>query len=234
METKKPLTFRHELKFLISEEEKEAIISRLSCLMQCDRHAKNGIYQIRSLYFDDQNESAYVDKLSGTSSRKKYRIRNYNFSDEVIRLERKRKEDAYINKVSVLLSKEETLQLMEGKFDFLLERDEPLCKDFYVECVINHMRPKVIVDYDREPYVYAAGDVRITFDSHIRAGVFKEDMFDPNLPTIEVLEPGQLIMEVKYTEFLPYVIRDLLPTADSAYMAASKYVMCLEKRKEFM
>ena len=96
------------------------------------------------------------------------------------------------------------------------------------------MKPKVIVDYERVPYVYPLGDVRITFDCHVRAGVFENDLFDQALPVLEVLEPHQLIMEVKYTEFLPEMIRDMLRVDNSIYTAASKYVLCLEKRKEIL
>ena len=66
----------------------------------------------------------------------------------------------------------------------------------------------------------------------MRAGLFNNDLFDAALPMAEVMEPGKLIMEVKYTEYLPELIRDVLPVADSAYVAYSKYTMCLEKKKE--
>lgn len=226
--------FRHELKYLISESEKELIAARLSCIMKADAHAKDGQYFIRSLYFDDQWENSYEEKLAGTNSRKKYRIRIYNLEDSIIRLECKRKEGQYINKISAKLSREETDMLLCGKFEFLLARKEPVCQEFFLECVVNRMKPSVIVDYEREPYVYPYGDVRITFDKHVRGGVFENDIFDKALPVMEVLEPHQLIMEVKYTEFLPEIIRDMLKVDDCIYTAASKYVMCLEKRKEFI
>lgn len=231
---KNKVKFRHELKFLISETEKEVIRSRLSAVMQRDSHAKNGMYFIRSLYFDDRMENAYEEKLAGTDERKKYRIRIYNLEDSVIRLECKRKEGQYINKISAGLTRQETDKLIAGEYDFLKMRKEQVCKDFYLECALNGMKPAVIVDYEREPYVYAYGDVRITFDEHVRGGVFEPQLFDKALPVMEVLEPGQLIMEVKFTEYLPELIRDLLQVDDCIYTAASKYVMCLEKRKEYV
>ena len=94
------MKFRHELKYFISEPEKQIITKRLSAIMQRDVHAKDGGYFIRSLYFDDRNEAAYEEKLAGTNERKKYRIRIYNLEDSVIHLECKRKEGQYINKIS--------------------------------------------------------------------------------------------------------------------------------------
>lgn len=231
---KNNLKFRHELKYFISETEKEVIARRLATIMQRDAHVKDGTYFIRSLYFDDREEAAYDEKLAGTNERKKYRIRIYNLEDKVIRLECKRKEGAYINKISAKLTREETDKLIAGEYEFLKERTEQICKDFYLECALNGMKPAVIVDYDREPYVYAYGDVRITFDEHVRGGVFEHSLFDKALPVMEVLEPGQLIMEVKFTEYLPEIIRDLLSVDDCIYTAASKYVLCLEKRKEYI
>ena len=231
---KNNLKFRHELKYFISEPEKEVIARRLSTVMQRDAHVKDVRYFIRSLYFDDQFENAYEEKLAGTNERKKYRIRIYNLEDSVIRLECKRKEGQYINKISAKLTREETDKLLRGEYHFLKDRQEQVCKDFYLECALNQMKPKVIVDYDREPYVYSFGDVRITFDEHVRSGVFEQELFDQALPVMEVLEPGQLIMEVKFTEYLPEIIRDLLQVDNCIYTAASKYVLCLEKRKEYI
>lgn len=237
--------FRHELKYLINEQEKNAIMERVCTFMQADAHAGDGShasrsraehlnsgYMIRSLYFDDCYERAYEEKLAGVESRKKYRIRIYNYSDSVIKLECKHKEGQYIHKTSAKLTKDETEQIIAGKYDFLAERTEQLCREFYFECALNGMRPKVIVDYDRIPFVYPYGDVRLTFDCGIRAGMFTDNIFDKRLPIMHVMEPGMLIMEVKFTEYLPELIRRLLPVADSAYMAYSKYTMCLEKQKE--
>ena len=232
MKSNTPPKFRHELKFLISEQEKELIEKRLELFMKRDAHVKDGCYTIRSLYFDDIWQSAYEEKMAGTSSRKKYRIRIYNNSDEVIHLERKRKEGQYIQKTSAKLTKEETKRLIAGDFSFLAKREEPLCQDFYREWLMNRMYPAVVVDYERVPFVYPYGDVRITFDMRVRAGLFTNNLFDAALPVAEVMEPGKLIMEVKFTEYLPELIRDVLPVADSAYMAYSKYTMCLEKKKE--
>lgn len=224
--------FRHELKFILSNWEAVAVKKRLEVLMRMDGHAGKEGYFIRSLYFDDMWNSAWKEKLSGTYSRKKYRIRIYDYQDSVIRLERKIKKGQYIQKVGAALSKKELDLLLKGKFFFLVDKEEEVLRDFYLECVKSRLKPAVVVDYERVPYVFPFGDVRITFDSHVRAGMFVSDLFDQSLPVFEVLEPDTLIMEVKFTEYLPEMIRDILPLADSAYVAASKYVLCLEKKEE--
>lgn len=224
--------FRHELKFLISEQEKLVLEKRLEVLMARDTHTEDGAYTIRSLYFDDIWQSAYEEKLAGVEARKKFRIRIYNNRDTSIRLEKKRKEGQYIQKTSVRMTREGAERVIAGDVGFLRDRAENLCQEFYLECRMNGLRPAVVVDYEREPFVYLYGDVRVTFDMHVRAGLYTDNLFDERLPMAEVLEPGQLIMEVKFTEYLPDMIRDILPVADSAYLAFSKYTMCLEKKKE--
>lgn len=225
--------YRHELKYLITYEQMEWIKKRLAMIMDADANAQNGSYMIRSLYFDDMWETAYSEKMAGTSSRKKYRVRCYNGSSDVIKLECKKKEGQYINKTAVSLSTDEFYRTLSGDIEDFKDSDHMLKREFYMQTMVNQMKPKVIVDYEREPYVYPFGDVRITFDKNVRVALSDYDIFNMELPTIEVLPKGQLIMEVKFTEYLPEIIRDILPREGTVHTAASKYVMCLEKQKEF-
>ncbi len=197
--------------------------------MALDKHVKQESYTIRSLYFDDYWNSAYEDKQAGVLIRKKYRIRIYNYTDQVIKLERKRKHGAYIYKEDAPLTKEEFYKILDGDYGFLLKSPHQLCREFYVECMANVLRPRTIVDYEREPWTLEAGTVRVTFDENIRAAVGSFDIFDANLPTLEVLEPEKLVLEVKYTEFYPDIIKEIIPADATEYTAVSKYVLCYDK-----
>ena len=228
------MAFRHELKFLISESEEKALQERWKPIISYDKHAGPTGYTIRSLYFDDYYEAALYDKLAGVNERQKYRIRIYDGRDDVIRLERKEKVGQYINKTGASLTLRELESLFCGNTSEFLSRSEKLCQDFYLEIVTNGLHPVVLVDYERVPFVFPYGDVRVTFDEHVRAGAWAGDLFDMDTPAYEALPPGVCILEVKFTEYLPDVVRDLLPTADAARVAASKYVMCLQKRAEML
>ena len=221
--------YRNEWKYLIDTAQKELVCRRLGEVLHLDDNAKNGGYMIRSLYFDDYFQTAYEEKDAGVLRRKKYRIRIYNCSDASIKLERKKKFGSYIFKESAKLTREEVYKILDGDYEFLLHSEQPLCREFFYECVSNLMRPRTIVDYDREPYVLDAGTVRITFDMDVRAAIGSYDIFDPTLPTLPVLQPGKCVMEVKYTEFLPRIVRDILPDRASEFTAVSKYVLCYEK-----
>lgn len=195
--------YRHELKYLISYGQKADLNLRLAPLLEQDSHARGGCYMIRSLYFDDYWNTAYQEKVDGVLMRKKYRIRIYDYSDRVIKLERKRKRDSWIYKEDASLTHGQFDRILAGDVGFLEHSEEPLCREFYVEYMSNVLRPRVIVDYEREPWILDAGTVRITFDMNVRAAVDGFDVFDRSLPTLPVLEPGKLVMEVKFTEFLP-------------------------------
>ena len=201
--------FRNEWKYLISTSEKELLELRMKHLLKKDPNAKGNGYMIRSLYFEDYFNSAYAEKESGVLMRKKF--------------------GSYIYKESAPLTKEEFYRILDGDYQFLLKSPYPLCREFYVECVSNLMRPRTIVDYDRVPWIMDEGTVRITFDSDVRAAVGSYNIFDPSLPTLPVLEPGKLVMEVKFTEMLPQIVRDLLPPNAQEFTAVSKYVLCYEK-----
>lgn len=221
--------FRHEWKYLISYGEYEALKVRLNPYFQLDPNAIGGEYLIRSLYFDDYYNSAYEEKDMGVFFRKKYRIRIYNYSDKAIKLERKIKNDKYIFKEAASLTRQQVYDILDGNYEFLLHSDKNLLREFYYECVSKVMRPRVIVDYDRTPYIMDGGTVRITFDKKVRAAVGGFDIFDATLPTLSALPSDKLILEVKYTEFLPQIVRDLCPPASSEFTAASKFVLCCDK-----
>ena len=221
--------FRNEWKYYLSLWDCQAQKERFQTVMRRDPHAVNGLYSIRSLYFDDYWNSSYNDKMSGVNYRQKYRLRIYNCSDSAILLERKIKLGNYIHKDSARLTRQEFEWIMEGRYDFLLKHDKRLCQEFWYECTSNLMRPKVIVDYEREPFILPEGDVRITFDSNVRAAAPENDLFDPSLPTYEMIPYGKTIMEVKFTEFLPAVIREVIPPGEQEFSAISKYTLCYEK-----
>jgi hypothetical protein len=224
------MQYRDELKYLISYADLAWIRARIGPLLKRDRHVnEHGFYTIRSLYFDDYNNTAYNDKLLGGIERQKYRIRIYNGSDGVINLERKSKWTSYVHKDLVNLSRTQFEEILRGEYDDLLRCPEPLFQIFYHECRTKMLRPRVIVDYEREPYVMDAGTVRITFDSHVRAAIGGWDIFDGRLATLELLDPGLLVMEVKFTKFLPSVVQRALPQNAADFSAVSKYTLACDR-----
>ena len=179
------LPARHELKYFINPAELAALRARLRGALQMDRHCVEGRpYVIRSLYFDDVDDTALVEKQAGVMHRDKYRIRIYNHSDKAIFLERKRKAGDLIQKSSVQITRRLCDQLVDGNPSGLYKANSPLLQDVYVQMRTRLLRPRVIVDYAREAYIHPAEEVRITFDLSLRSGLFSRDLFNPDLPTV--------------------------------------------------
>lgn len=226
------LKFRHELKFIINRQQYFIIRQRLKNLVQPDDHAStDGEYHIRSLYFDDYENSALSEKLGGFRDRHKYRIRIYNCSDHLIHFEKKIKCGDYIAKLKEPLDRDMYDAILSGDYEVLHQPDNPFAMELYLEMKQHLLRPRVIVDYVREPYVCENGNVRITFDKELRTGLHATDIFDPSLSPIPAIDDKHIIMEVKYDEYLPEYIRASVQMEGVRQQAASKYVICCKYLK---
>lgn len=218
-------SFRHELKYYISFADYLLLSKKLSATMLPDENANEyGEYRIRSLYFDDMANSALSEKLFGVGSRDKIRIRIYNGSDKLIKLERKHKEGGLICKKSISLTKGEYERLLSGKYGFLLARDEPFAREMFATFSTFRLRPVVIVDYTREAYTFPMQDVRITFDKDVRTAYHSADIFDRNLITYPAIDGNDIVLEIKYNRYLPKYVQTLIQSTTTR-SAVSKYVI---------
>jgi hypothetical protein len=219
---------RHELKYLIPETAYLWLRDRVAAAMPLDSNADPSTrgYSIRSLYFDDLLDSALFEKVDGDAMRNKYRIRIYKLSDRQILLEKKSKVSYYTAKDSVALTRAQCDGILAGDYNIIYPSESALLREFYALSRTRLLKPKVIVDYFREAYVYPAGNVRITFDLNLRSGLYSNDLFSGKPSSLPVLEPDTHVMEVKYDSFLPPHLRALLQDTPSQRMAISKYVLC--------
>lgn len=215
---------RLERKYLVGTAEIAVLRQRLSRVLRPDKHAKNGIYHVRSLYFDDLTESALFDKLAGVRDRHKWRLRIYDRRDVRIRLECKIKRDKLVYKEAVTVSRELADRMIEGVIPVA---GEPLVQRFALAQRALGLKPVVIVDYLREPFTHRAGDVRVTLDQRLRSGLHRTDLFNPKMATFPVLDGDRrAILEVKSTGLLPWHVSALLPTSIAPAAALSKYALC--------
>jgi len=219
--------FRHEMKYFINYHEYIVLRSKLKKVMKVDKYAdKNGDYHIRSLYFDDYNDTALFEKQLGILNRKKYRIRIYNLSDKVIKLEKKSRHGQYIHKKSCILDKLTVDDILNYKYEAINSIDSSLAREFYLDLKTKLYRPKVVVDYVREAYTLEYNSIRITFDKFLSTGLNNTGLFNQELPTIGAIDEKMFILEVKYNNFLPSYIKSIIQMQSSQKLAISKYVYC--------
>lgn len=198
---------------------------RLKAVMTPDSHSQNGQYKIRSLYFDNPDDKALREKLDGVNAREKYRIRLYNSDTSVIHLERKYKQGGLGYKDSAALTPSQAQAIADGDTSWMAASTDEVILGFYIRIRNERLAAKVIVDYTREPFLFAPGNVRVTLDYNIRTGLGLTDFLDPACPTIPI-QDSPCILEVKWDAYLPDVIRDIVQLDSRHSTAFSKYAAC--------
>ena len=193
--------------------------------MKPDLHTANGQYKIRSLYFDNPDDKALREKLEGLNNREKYRIRLYNHDKSTIRLERKLKNGSLNRKEYAILTEKEAEMTANGDVQWMTSSDNEVMLGFYKRIQNEGLTAKVIVDYTREPFVFAPGNVRVTLDYDIRTGMNCTDFLNPDCVTVPV-NNSPCILEVKWDNFLPDVIRGAVQLDNRQQTAFSKYAAC--------
>lgn len=215
---------RHEHKLYINLSDYMQLRSKMRCIAKPDANVgDDGKYKIRSLYFDNYSDKALVEKLSGQSKREKFRIRFYNDDPTFIRLERKSKANRLCYKQDAVLTEEQCGLIIAGKYDVLKDTGSPLAMELYTKMQYQNLRPKTIVDYQREAFIYPAGNVRITFDSDIRSSNNVQGLFSPELVTIPA--STATVLEIKYDGFIPEIIRQMIWIDGRYETEFSKYVV---------
>ena len=216
------MKYRHEWKHEINYADRLILLTRLNAVMKRDSHAVGGTYRIRSLYFDTPSDKALREKIDGVNIREKFRIRYYNGDTSYIVLEKKSKYGGLCAKESCLLTKEEAQAIVDGDIGFLASSERQLCVELYAKMNSQSLRPKTIVDYTRDPFVFAPGNVRVTIDYDIRSGLCETDFLNPESVTILAAEePG--ILEVRWDDYLPEIIRDAVHMKERRFFLFSGF-----------
>ena len=219
------MDYRHEWKHEINQADLFVLRQRLRAVTTPDPHAVDGKYLIRSLYFDNAADKALREKLDGVSRREKFRIRYYNADTSLIHLEKKSKIGGLGKKQSADLTAVQAQDIVKGSLDWMAGSAEELIYELYVKMRTQGLRPKTIVDYTREPFIFGPGNVRVTLDYNIRTGSSCSDFLNPDCPTIPAGE-APIILEVKWDSYLPDIIRDAVRLPGRRVTAFSKYAQC--------
>lgn len=227
MDAQAPVKYRHELKYNITAAQLRLLQIRVGGLMSLDSHAGPGNgYTVRSLYFDDYYDSCFRENENGTDPREKFRIRIYNHTPERITLECKRKERGKTLKTACPLTLAQTECLMAGKTLPDIGSQPPLLRKLTLEMLTHRLRPVVIVEYHRIPYVYPGGNVRVTLDTDISSSSAVGRFLEERIPRRPVMPLGQQLLEVKYDEYLPDFLYRGLQLPSLQQIAFSKYYLC--------
>ncbi len=219
--------YRHEFKYQIGLSQYYSLRQKLKVLMHPDSHANaRGEYLITSLYFDNCYDKALQKKMHGNSQREKFRIRYYEKDLSLMHLEKKQKNDGLCLKSSAPISADQCRRILDGDWQWLLDSDQSLLQELGFKMSTQLLRPRTVVSYTREPYVYGPGNVRVTFDKNITSSLAPIYFLDPTALALSAGTPGTMILEVKYDEFLPEMIRNAIEYDCTRLQSFSKYAEC--------
>lgn len=219
--------FRHEYKYLIDTRQMEVLSARARGILKKDSHTgKDGVYYIKSLYFDDITNSCYRENEAGTDPRSKFRIRYYGRDPQSFKLEKKSKKRGMTRKEFCALTREECERFMKGEVPQISSKFSPEKQMLLTEMKIRGLMPKVIVAYERSPFVAPAGNVRVTLDSNIVSSCDVGNFLSESRIQRPVLPKGNSILEVKFDEFLPSYIKESLSLDSLQWTSFSKYYLC--------
>lgn len=217
--------YRQEKKYLMTLVDMARLSARLEPVMLQDAHNGALGYSIRSLYFDTLNEGDYQDKLDGLELRRKLRLRIYDPAADFAMLEMKQKQGSYQKKRSLRISRQDAVALASGAYHCLLRYPDPFAAECYGLMHLRCYRPKTIVEYRRRAYIARENKIRVTFDHEIRATEASFDLFSPRLNLYPVLDPFQVVLEVKYNGFLLSYLKNLVSGANRSELSVSKYCL---------
>ena len=220
------MQYRNELKYVITPADRAAICANMRVVAQLDSHVgAQGDYLIRSLYFDNLADKALREKIDGVNEREKFRIRYYNGDTSFIHLEKKVKRDGLGYKLTETITAEEAQRIVDGDTAWMANSGRALLVELYAKMKSQGLHPSTIVDYERIPFVYAPGNVRVTLDYNIRTGLRCTDFLNPGCVTIPAGD-APIILEVKWDNYLPSVIKRAVQVKGRRVGAFSKYAQC--------
>ena len=130
-------------------------------------------------------------------------------------------------KYDARITEEECRKILKGGIDWMRSSEYELIREFYAKMRYQRLKPRVLVSYVREPYVYQAGNVRVTFDSDIRTSLYGQEFLTEEVKDISATDtPQYMLLEVKYDHYLPGIIQDIVQMRGARQQAFSKYGAC--------
>jgi hypothetical protein len=181
---------------------------------------------VRSLYFDTFYNNDYMDKENGIENRRKIRLRMYDPKSNTIKLELKEKFGSSQIKRSISITKDIALKLMKGNYSCLRTLQNDFADELFYIMQTEFYRPKCVVEYNRLAYIVPENNIRITIDRDLKATEANMDIFSSSLNLYPV--SSEIVLEVKYNNFLLDYVKDIINIIDKSETSMSKY--CISRQ----
>lgn len=224
---------RKEVKYLLSLPDRLFLLDALDRLLTPDAYGGYNGYTVRSVYFDSITNEDYEDKRNHADEKKRIRVRVYHLDDKVAKFELKRKSFGRELKESIVISREDAIQVLHRNYTVLLKYHSPIAQYAYDLMSTRLYRPVSLIEYDRRAYTHENFNTRITMDNNLRFCEFNYDLFAKHLNFKAAMPKEQTILEIKYDRFLFKQIEDVLAKCDLSKKPPSKFGTSRQILKEY-
>ena len=231
---------RYEFKYFLSKDVANEIISHANKFMILDRFADTGLgkkYLVRSIYFEDDFNTNFEEKINGYRIRKKFRLRFYNedLNKGPIFLETKGRNLERTYKIRAKLNHSDLEVIKQGKSlsNLLLKYPKSIpVRDFVFESYKKNLKPKILIDYERQPFINKHGlYFRLTFDQNLSCKKLTNNLKNSLLNNSIKCKAGFTILEVKFERSIPLWFHRIIQSYNLRRNSISKFVlgMCYAK-----
>ncbi len=227
-------TKRFEIKYQIDDRTAHAIRRVLRSQLEPDDFGASRdlpVYSVHSLYLDSPDFSLCRATFNGDRNRFKLRVRYYSDDPAApVYLEIKRREDRCIRKQRALVRREVLPGLLAGEFPGLVHLVHPSARaiaDLEAFCGLARRLgagPSAHVAYEREAWLSTGhNSVRVTFDRVVRCEATSALRFETTFREPTEVFPGQVILEIKFTDRFPGWLNQLVSRHSLRQCGAAKY-----------
>lgn len=212
---------RYELKYLLTENEKQKILEKIAPYMELDKYGRT---TIRNLYYDTDSYLLIRRSIEKPVYKEKLRIRSYSQAspDSTVFVEIKKKFNRVVYKRRVALPERYATEWLSGETP--LENKTQISKeiDYFLEHYGN-LHPTVFLSYEREAYFAKDGsDFRITFDDNVLARQTGLSLTQ-GVGGTPILPTGTVLMEIKCSGGIPMWMVEILSKNRIYKTSFSKY-----------
>ena len=222
---------RHELKFLVTDEQRSALEAAFADRMVPDPHGESTICNV---YYDTPDYRLIRTSLEKPVYKEKLRLRSYGPAapEKGVFLELKKKYKGIVYKRRVAMSERQAERWLSGESG--PPEDGQMMREIQWFLRENRPRPQVLIACDRSSWrAKEDHELRITFDENIR---WRQTALHPSAGSEgeSLLPDGTVLMELKIPGAAPLWLAHLLsdealfPTSFSKYGACYRNVL-LEK-----
>jgi len=225
---------RWELKYVVTIKQMYQLMGAVEPYVVMDENGNDGVYKIKSLYFDSYDFRYYHEKINGNKFRQKVRLRGYGDikNDDDVFFEIKQRYNSTVQKRRVGLKLDDAYELID---DELMDKDKYSKKKLKVLEEIKYLssmhslQPKAIVSYDRKAYMGKYEDgLRITFDTNLKCRKTNMNLEQKSSEQY-FIHPGYAVLEIKTNEKVPIWLISIIQRFSVEAERVSKYCLSVEK-----